>query len=194
MSQAESYLFGGEQVALIARPHPVVLLKPALPVVAAIALMAAVPSEVTIFILLIVLLRFSWDLAQWWVDRYILTTSRILSLSGIITRNVISMPLVKITDLAYSRTLIGRLLGYGTISLESAGQQGLDRIDFLPDPDHFYRAVMSLALGPRDSGPQTVEEAKEEAEENGETLDLTASGEEPREPSTGRFWANQVDD
>jgi Bacterial PH domain len=55
------------------------------------------------------------------------------------------MPLVKITDMTYQRTVLGRLLGYGDLVLESAGQhQAFDSIRHLPHPDHFYKMVTEL--------------------------------------------------
>jgi hypothetical protein len=150
--EGKNYLFVGEEVALTVRPHAIVLAKPMVAPLAAIALFAGFPNEVTGVILLAILLRFSWDAALWYVDRYVLTTDRILSMSGIFNKKVVSMPLAKITDLTYERSILGRIFGYGSLGLESAGQQGLERIDFLPDPDPFYRRVMSLALG--DTTPQ----------------------------------------
>jgi hypothetical protein len=147
MAQSRTYLFAGEEIALTVRPHPIVLAKPAVAPFAAIALFAGFPNQATAIILMLILIRFAWDAALWWVDRYVLTTDRILSMSGIFNKRVVSMPLAKITDLTYERPIIGRIFGYGSLDLESAGQQGLERIDFLPDPDHFYRSVMSLALG-----------------------------------------------
>jgi uncharacterized membrane protein YdbT with pleckstrin-like domain len=41
---------------------------------------------------------------------------------GIITRKVAMMPLAKVTDMTYERSPIGKLFGYGTFVLESAGQ------------------------------------------------------------------------
>lgn len=152
MDEVRSYLFSGEKVQVVVRPHPVVLVKPALAPLAGIALFAGFPGRFTGVVLLVVLAKFAWDAAMWWLDRFILTTDRILSLSGIITKKVVTLPLAKMTDLAYSRSLLGRLLGYGSLDFESAGEQDFGRIDFLPDPDEFYRSVMSLALGPRPDG------------------------------------------
>lgn len=152
MSPASGYLFAGEEVALVVRPHAIVLLKPGLAPMAAFALLTALPNRFTLAALVVVFARFVWDVGTWWEDRYILTTDRILSIDGILTKKVASLPLAKITDLTYSRSLIGRLLGYGTLDLESAGQRDFGKINFLPDPDYFYRAVMSLALGPRPEG------------------------------------------
>lgn len=81
-----------------------------------------------------------------------------VSLSGVFTKRAVSMPLSKITDAIYERSLLGRLLGYGLLDLESAGQAGLDKISFLPDPDNFYRAVMSLALGSMDGQAVALDE------------------------------------
>lgn len=148
MSETRGYLFTGEEVALIVRPHPVVLWKSILWPLAGIALFAAFTDTFVFWLMLATFVKFGWSVGQWWVDRFVLTTDRILSLSGILNKKVVSMPLAKITDLTYERSLGGRVLGYGSLDLESAGQQGLERIDFLPDPDYFYRAVMSLALSP----------------------------------------------
>jgi hypothetical protein len=60
------------------------------------------------------------------------------------------MPLIKVTDMSYSRPPAGRLLGYGEIVIESAGQdQALRRIRHLPDPDVLYLEICELLFGPR---------------------------------------------
>lgn len=148
MHEAENYLFDGEEIALETRHHAVILLKPALFPLGGLVLFSAQPNRVTFLILLACAARFAWAYALWYKDRFVLTGNRILSTSGFITTSVVSMPLSKITDLTYSRSLGGVVLGYGKLHLESAGQMQLESIDYLPDPDHFYRCVMALALGP----------------------------------------------
>ena len=60
------------------------------------------------------------------------------------------MPLIKVTDMSYARPPLGRLLGYGEIVIESAGQdQALRRITHLPDPDGLYLEICELLFGPR---------------------------------------------
>lgn len=89
--------------------------------------------------------RFGWHLWQWWVDRIVVTDQRIFEVSGVLTRRVASMPLTRVTDMMYRRTILGRLLGYGDLIVESAGQdQALSTIDRLPHPDDFYRTITSL--------------------------------------------------
>ena len=118
---------------------------------------------------LVFLFRFLWRVWEWRVDKIIVTDRRILEVSGLLTRKVASMPLEKLTDLTYNRSLAGRLLGYGRISVESAGQeQGLTTIDYLPSPDDFYRTVTSLVTGvmPKPD-PETVHEASWDDEDTG---------------------------
>ena len=58
------------------------------------------------------------------------------------------MPLAKVTDMSYNRSPLGRLLGYGTFVMESAGQdQALHRVEWVPDPDQTYRAICAEIFG-----------------------------------------------
>lgn len=53
-----------------------------------------------------------------------------------------------VTDLTFERSLRGRLLGYGTLIVESAGQiQALNRIDYIPRPEEVYEALPELVFG-----------------------------------------------
>ena len=59
------------------------------------------------------------------------------------------MPLLKVTDMTYDRSILGRVLGYGKFVLESAGRdQALSRIDHVPDADTHYRAICTQLFGP----------------------------------------------
>lgn len=151
------YLSGDEQVVLEARRHVAVLARPAAAAVGAIALAVFVgvmfgPGEGGDFLdtvgglfALWFLVRFMWRGWEWWVDRIFVTEKRIFEVSGLLTRKVASMPLGNLTDLTYQRSLAGRILGYGELIVETAGQaQALSRIDYLSDPDDFYRAVTAL--------------------------------------------------
>jgi hypothetical protein len=93
---------------------------------------------------------FGWVVADWYVERFVITDKRVLLINGLLTKRVAIMPLTKVTDLTYERTLIGRILGYGVFIVESAGQdQALSRIDYLPTPDLLYHQVSALLFGPK---------------------------------------------
>jgi membrane protein YdbS with pleckstrin-like domain len=91
---------------------------------------------------------FAWQVADWQVERFLVTNRRVLLISGLLTRNVAIMPLIKVTDLTYQQSPNGRLLGYGSFIIESAGQhQALSRIDYLPQPNKRYQQVSALLFG-----------------------------------------------
>jgi hypothetical protein len=67
---------------------------------------------------------------------------------GFIVHKIGMMPLGKVTDLTFERSLGGRMIGYGTIIVESAGQiQALNRIEYVPRPDEVYEALSELVFG-----------------------------------------------
>ncbi|HZD15164.1 MAG TPA: hypothetical protein VE196_08580 [Pseudonocardiaceae bacterium] len=50
--------------------------------------------------------------------------------------------------MTFRRSFLARVIGYGTIVIESAGQiQGLDQIDYLPRPEEAYEALTELIFG-----------------------------------------------
>jgi uncharacterized membrane protein YdbT with pleckstrin-like domain len=100
------------------------------------------------YVALVVVLRFTVLTILWWIERIVITDKRVMLAQGIITHNVGMMPLSKVTDLTFRRTLGGRMFGYGTIVVESAGQiQALNEIDYLPRPEEIYEALSELVFG-----------------------------------------------
>ena len=59
---------------------------------------------------------------DWRHDWFVATDKRLLLFYGFITQKVAMMPLIKVTDMSYDRSMLGRILGYGNFVLESAGQ------------------------------------------------------------------------
>ena len=60
------------------------------------------------------------------------------------------MRLSKVTDVTYFRSVPGRILGYGTIIIESAGQdQAMHNLFFLPEPDSVYAELNGALFGRR---------------------------------------------
>jgi uncharacterized membrane protein YdbT with pleckstrin-like domain len=153
----DKYLSPGEATILEVRRHWAALLASAAQLLAALLVGSflgtllgpgSTSDPVDTFVFLVVLaflIRFAWKLFEWQIDRIVVTNRRIIEVSGLITRRVASIPLAKVTDLTYRRTVLGRALGFGELILESAGQkQALDAITYIPRPDEFYRAFAEL--------------------------------------------------
>lgn len=93
-------------------------------------------------------LRFIWHALEWWVELIIITNKRFMITSGLIVTKISMMPITKVTDMSYLRTLGGRMFGYGTLRVESAGQkQDLERVDYLPKPEATFDAISELIFG-----------------------------------------------
>jgi membrane protein YdbS with pleckstrin-like domain len=111
-----------------------------------------VPGLVTaaVLIWLAVIGWVAWKVFDWYFDRFILTNKRVMVVNGIITRKVAMMPLLRVTDMKYEQSALGRMLSYGTFVLESAGQdQALREVKHLPNPNELYLRVVEEMYEPQ---------------------------------------------
>src|SRR5690242_8866065 len=159
------YLLRSGQTVIVLRRHSQVLMIPFMTslagLVAAGFLLSLVPTDnayvddVIVAVAGFFVVRWLWRLGEWWVEQFVITDQRVLLVSGLLTRKVAVMPLTKVTDLTFQRSIMGRLLGYGEFIVESAGQvQALSRISYLPHPEQLYHDVSALlfARGDEDGG------------------------------------------
>lgn len=95
--------------------------------------------------LLLVLLVLAFLAVKRWLQlytAYVMTTMRVMRLSGFFGRTVAWVPWAKITDIRYETTFVGRILGYSTVFIDSANEQsGLGRMRNLQHPREFYRIL-----------------------------------------------------
>jgi membrane protein YdbS with pleckstrin-like domain len=125
----------GEQSVAVLHPHWKTLVGP---VLAAFLIVAALlVGEVVIpggrdaaverlaaAVLAVVLLMWwlMFPLLRWRTTRYELTTRRMRLRTGVIARNGSDIPLSRITDVSFRKSPLDRLLGCGTLVVESAGE------------------------------------------------------------------------
>lgn len=152
------YLLPSERCVFAVRRHPAMLLPAAGPVVLGLILVFLLDTflpprlpgvrDVLWFAWFALLVWFLWKVADWAVERFVVTDRRIILTTGILTRKVAMMPLIKVTDMSYQRPLLGRILGYGEFVMESAGQdQALRTVDYVPNPDLLYLDMCDLLFG-----------------------------------------------
>ncbi|WP_318241233.1 PH domain-containing protein [Cellulomonas avistercoris] len=163
------YVLPGERVVLATRRHWAKLLEPALVAAAVFAvcgwltyvLEPTVGDGVLVvwWLWLAALARFGWYLLLWRVEWFVATDKRMLLLTGLVTHQVGMMPLMKVTDMRYSRSVLGQMLGYGQFLLESAGQdQALRQIGWVARPDATYRDLCALIFTPVTTPPSDGED------------------------------------
>lgn len=87
-------------------------------------------------------------LVKWRIDWFVATDKRLLMTYGLLKRRVAMMPLVKVTDMSFNRSLLGQVMGYGQFILESAGHdQAMRQIDFVRDSKATYLAIVGEIFG-----------------------------------------------
>lgn len=89
------------------------------------------------------------------LDCFVITNMRVFRVKGVLARSLATMPLGRILDITVVKPLIGRVLGFGHFTFESAAQaQGLREIRYVGNPDardlEIQRVVQRSGLrGPR---------------------------------------------
>ncbi|MBA3277891.1 MAG: PH domain-containing protein [Geodermatophilaceae bacterium] len=103
-------------------------------------------DNIVLLVMVGVLVYLTWEITQWWLDHFIVTNRRVLLVSGVLTKRTAIMPLMKVTDLTFEQSPMGRMLQYGTFVFESAGQdQALSRVTHLPGgPRQLYLQITDL--------------------------------------------------
>lgn len=86
--------------------------------------------------------------------RYVLTNFRVMRMSGVLRRSNAWIPWVKVTDVRYEASFMGRLLGFATLSIDSANElSGLKELKNLRDPARCELAMVE-AVRAKQSGKQ----------------------------------------
>jgi uncharacterized membrane protein YdbT with pleckstrin-like domain len=135
MGFPESALTEDEVVALHAHPHWKMLVRPVLVVLAvAVGLAAAwfaLPAGaavagwvLTALGLVAVAWLAVWPWLRWRTTHYVFTNERIILREGVLSRHGRDIPLNRINDVSFSHNLVERMVGCGTLKIESAGERG----------------------------------------------------------------------
>ena len=144
----ETILHVGRQHALLIWGQGLVQLLLALALAAAAAAIQAVvlpgrPEAAYLYLLLLApAVRFWWKFMVWRSHVYVVTSRRVIQLSGVLTKVVIDSLLEKVNDLKTDQSLLGRMFGYGDVDILTASEAGANDIRFIADPLGFKRAIL----------------------------------------------------
>lgn len=143
-----------EEVVLDLHPHWKRLVVPALLVPLVVGLStyvafvlpsgsARTPARWAIVVVAaVVLARFSvWPWLRWLTTRYVLTTDRVVIREGVFGRSGRDVPLTRVNDVSFHHSLVERMLGCGTLTIESAGEHGQVVLPEVPRVEQVQREV-----------------------------------------------------
>jgi membrane protein YdbS with pleckstrin-like domain len=95
-----------------------------------------------IVLLVLVLIRLSERYTS-----YVITNVRIMRVAGILTRRVHSIPWMRVTDLTYEQSPLGRILKYATLHIESANEDsGLRDLAGVSNPLDFNKYLVGMVV------------------------------------------------
>jgi len=144
MAFPRALLADHERIVFELRPHWVAvvpaLLWAALIALAWIALGTLVDSgparlAITVGALVALLFLSAVPLLKWSNTLFVLTTDRLITRRGVITRQATEIPLERINDVAFAQSALERVVGAGDLLIESAGERGQTRITNVKRPE-----------------------------------------------------------
>jgi hypothetical protein len=97
-------------------------------------------------------LLLGWALLSRHCTEYAITVSlgssgrsgRIIKVQGVLSRQTVAVPLGMVNNLELHEPVLGRLLGWGDIGIETGNDYDGDRLEHMPDPRGFYQMWKSL--------------------------------------------------
>ena len=151
-----SSLAGGEQPVLLLHPHWKTLIRPIL--VAVLVVAVALVAEALIrparrrrrpaggrrgrgAVLMVWLIV---PVLRWRTTTYELTTKRLRTRFGIVTRRGRDIPLTRINDVSFEKGPLDRLLGAGRLVVESAGEHGQIVLRDIPHVEYVQSTLFRL--------------------------------------------------
>lgn len=161
MAYPDDLLVEGEQVVVHTRPHWKTLVGPVLAFLVTVGLgtyaaglisdlswagwgwlgLAALGTALVGWLTVAPVLR-------WHSTHFVVTNRRVLVREGVLSRQGIDLPMSRINSVRYSTTMVGRMLGCGTLAIETASDEPLEFED-VPD----VARVHSLLYQDSDDGP-----------------------------------------
>lgn len=141
MGFPQRLLADDEKLVLVLRRHVKVLFVPFLIFVLVAALFGLsflipggpLPWIVVGAIGLVALIRWTlWPVVVWANTTYAITTRRLIIRTGVLNRSGHDMPLSRLNDVSFSHNILERMLGCGTLVVESAGEQGQLKLEDIP--------------------------------------------------------------
>lgn len=164
----DSSLAVGEESVAVLHPHWKTLVLPVVLTFVVVAVLLAgevlIPSNKLAGVERLALAAVAVVLLMWWLmypvlrwrtTVYELTTRRMRLRDGILTRNGRDIPLSRVTDVSFRKGVLDRLLGSGTLIVESAGEHGELALTEIPHVERVSALLFQLVEDERqrNAGP-----------------------------------------
>jgi uncharacterized membrane protein YdbT with pleckstrin-like domain len=143
-------LIEGEELILDLRPHWIALIMPAIATIATLAVMVvlyeafdeAILDNVVGIAGALFLLAFPVrKLVAWLTSHFVVTSDRIIHRRGFIAKYSMEVPLEAINDVRFEQGVVDRIIGAGTLVVQSASEAGRQVFDHIRNPEEVQRTI-----------------------------------------------------
>jgi len=83
------------------------------------------------------------DIAVWRNQAYLVTTRRVIQISGVLSKDVVDSSLEKVNDVKLSQSFFGRIFGYGDVEILTASELGVNLFHQIADPVEFKTEMLN---------------------------------------------------
>ena len=142
-------LVEGEELVLDLRPHPVALVLPVIVTVVTVGvgiwLMTLVDGTWTWIALaaiaLVLIVYPVRRLSDWLTSHFVVTSDRIIHRQGLIAKSSMEIPLEAINDVRFEQGVFDRLVGAGTLVVQSASEAGREEFAHIRKPEDVQKTI-----------------------------------------------------
>jgi uncharacterized membrane protein YdbT with pleckstrin-like domain len=156
MGYIDSLMGRNEQIVFLTRQHWLVLVWAALTDVFAVvliivgsALLARISDSLGFLVVLAVfpLVHFVVRFLNWYNEQYLVTNRRVMQIRGVINTHVSDSSLEKVNDVVLDQSILGRLLGYGTVEIITGSDIGVNFFKHIAQPVRFKTEMLNQKEG-----------------------------------------------
>lgn len=143
-------LVDGEELILDLRPHWIALVMPTVVAIATVVVMSILYETFdeqildvivgvagTLFLLMYSVRRY----VDWATSHFVVTSDRIIHRRGWIAKYSMEVPLEAINDVRFEQGVLDRVIGAGTLVVQSASEAGRQVFDHIRNPEDVQRTI-----------------------------------------------------
>ncbi len=149
MAFPKRLLVEGEELVLDLRPHWIMLVGPAIVTVSILVgwivatnLWDGVPVFLALaagaFLLLYYPVRAT---IRWATEHFVVTSDRLIRRQGLVAKHSMEIPLEHVNDVRFSQNILERMIGAGTLIVQSASEAGREEFSNVRHPEEVQKTI-----------------------------------------------------
>ncbi|MGZ5296416.1 MAG: PH domain-containing protein [Actinomycetota bacterium] len=149
MAFPKRLLVPGEELVLDLRPHWIALMLPGLATIGVVLVgfwliskYDGVVNWVILAGMAILLIAYPLRRLIWWLTSYfVVTTDRLIHREGWIAKHSMEIPLEAINDVRFAQGIFERIIGAGTLIVQSASESGREEFKAIRNPEDVQKTI-----------------------------------------------------